>query len=945
MRIRYFLNVLLTVVCFYSYSQNTIDIKAKLNTENNQIKISQTITYKNTTQDTLQSIYLNDWSNSYSTKSTPLAKRFSEEFKTEFHFAKNEDRGYSVITSVKQNETDLNFERVKEQIDVLKVKLSETLQPGDSYTIQLNYIVQVPNDKFTRYGVTSNGDYNLRYWYITPAVYNGEWQYTSNKDLDDMFVPKSDIRIELTCPLKYHVVSELNQFDYNQIDGNQVFVFTGENRVNSKLFINKVFNFRQIETDFFTVVSNIDDEELNPLSKALITDNIASFLSKTLGSYPHKKLLVTDIDYKKSPIYGLNLLPDFIRPFPDYFQYELKILKTALHNYLENILLINPREDQWILDGIQTYYLMKYVDEFYPEMKLAGTLSRIWGLKSFHAAQLDFNAQYSFLYMHMARGNLDQPLTMSKDSLLKFNENIANKYKAGVGLKYLENYINSNTVENSIQEYLTSRTLKPTNTKDFEVFLKSKTDKNIDWFFTDYLQTDKVIDYTISEVVKANDSIKVTIKNRNEAVVPISLFSMIDDEVKSKIWIDPIKDSIVVVIPDNGYTKLVLNQDQIVPEFNLRNNTKDLTNALFNRPLQIRLIKDIEDPKYNQLFLMPIVEFNNIYDGIVLGVKAYNKTVLKKAFNYKISPQYGLKSKSLTGGVSLDYNQYIDNSQSLFLIRYGIGAGYQSYADDLFVTKFTPGVQFQFRDNDNLRSNMRNYLSLRYIDINRDEDPNAVLTSETLEPNYSVFNARFNHVDKDLIDFSAWFADLQIAKKFGKVALNYEYRKLTAKNRRYHLRLFAGAFLYNKTYQDSDYFSFALDRPTDYLFDYNYYGRSESAGLFSQQLIVAEGGFKSQLNPGFANQWITTLNGSTTIWKYIMAYGDVGFVKNHGANAEFVYDSGLRFILVEDYFEIFFPVYSNLGWEIAQPNYDQKIRFIVTLDFKTLLGLFSRRWY
>ncbi|WP_104736032.1 gluzincin family metallopeptidase [Hanstruepera ponticola] len=945
MRIRYFLNVLLTVACFYSYSQNTIDIKAKLNTENNQIKISQTITYQNTSQDTLQSIYLNDWSNSYSTKSTPLAKRFSEEFKTEFHFAKNEDRGYSVITSVKQNETDLNFERVKEQIDVLKVKLSETLQPGDSYTIQLNYIVQVPNDKFTRYGVTSNSDYNLRYWYITPAVYNGEWQYSSNKDLDDMFVPKSDIRIELTCPLKYHVVSELNQFDYNQIDGNQVFVFTGENRVNSKLFINKTSHFKQIETDFFTVVSNIDDEELNPLSKALITDNIASFLSKTLGSYPHKKLLVTDIDYKKSPIYGLNLLPDFIRPFPDNFQYELKILKTALHNYLENTLLINPREDQWILDGIQTYYLMKYVDEFYPEMKLAGTLSRIWGLKSFHAAQLDFNAQYSFLYMHMARGNIDQPLTMSKDSLLKFNENIANKYKAGVGLKYLENYINSNTVENSIQEYLTSRTLKPTNTKDFEVFLKSKTEKNIDWFFTDYLQTDKVIDYTISEVVKANDSIKVTIKNRNEAVVPISLFSMIDDEVKSKIWIDPVKDSIVVVIPDNGYTKLVLNQDQIVPEFNLRNNTKDLTNAVFNRPLQIRLIKDIEDPKYNQLFLMPIVEFNNIYDGIVLGVKAYNKTVLKKAFNYKISPQYGLKSKSLTGGVSLDYNQYIDNSQSLFLIRYGIGAGYQSYADDLFVTKFTPGVQFQFRDNDNLRSNMRNYLSLRYIDINRDEDPNAVLTSETLEPNYSVFNARFNHVDKDLIDFSAWFADLQIAKKFGKVALNYEYRKLTAKNRRYHLRLFAGAFLYNKTYQDSDYFSFALDRPTDYLFDYNYYGRSESAGLFSQQLIVAEGGFKSQLNPGFANQWITTLNGSTTIWKYIMAYGDVGFVKNHGANAEFVYDSGLRFILVEDYFEIFFPVYSNLGWEIAQPNYDQKIRFIVTLDFKTLLGLFSRRWY
>jgi hypothetical protein len=55
-----------------------------------------------------------------------------------------------------------------------------------------------------------------------------------------------------------------------------------------------------------------------------------------------------------------------------------------------------------------------------------------------------------------------------------------------------------------------------------------------------------------------------------------------------------------------------------------------------------------------------------------------------------------------------------------------------------------------------------------------------------------------------------------------------------------------------------NYYSFALDRPTDYLFDYNYYGRSENTGFFcQQQLIIAEGGFKSKQIP-FANQWMTT---------------------------------------------------------------------------------------
>ena len=171
-----------------------------------------------------------------------------------------------------------------------------------------------------------------------------------------------------------------------------------------------------------------------------------------------------------------------------------------------------------------------------------------------------------------------------------------------------------------------------------------------------------------------------------------------------------------------------------------------------------------------------------------------------------------------------------------------------------------------------------------------------------------------------------------------------KWRKLFLNNRQIELRFFAGAFLFNEA-KDSDYFSFALDRPTDYLFDYNYYGRSEDQGLFSQQFIEAEGGFKSQLQPAFANQWLTSLNGSFTIWNWIHAYGDVGLVKNKEENAQFLYDSGIRVSLVQDYFEVFFPVHSNLGWEIAQPNYDQKIRFIVSLDFNTLLKLFTRRWY
>jgi hypothetical protein len=47
--------------------------------------------------------------------------------------------------------------------------------------------------------------------------------------------------------------------------------------------------------------------------------------------------------------------------------------------------------------------------------------------------------------------------------------------------------------------------------------------------------------------------------------------------------------------------------------------------------------------------------------------------------------------------------------------------------------------------------------------------------------------------------------------------------------------------------------------------------------FFSQQLIIAEGGFKSKLDTPYANQWMTTINAGYSIWNWIEVYGDAGF--------------------------------------------------------------------
>jgi hypothetical protein len=201
----------------------------------------------------------------------------------------------------------------------------------------------------------------------------------------------------------------------------------------------------------------------------------------------------------------------------------------------------------------------------------------------------------------MARQAIDQPLTMAKDSLLKFNKNISNKYKAGVGLHYLNKFEGKQTISREIEYFIKSNKLNLVTTQNLEKDLKSAATKNIDWFFDEFIATNKKIDYKIQNVILKEDSIKVTLKNLRDSKMPISFFTMKDDSVSSKQWINGFAGTKTFNIPNNDENKFALNIDNSIPEFRTRNNFKSLK-GWFNKPLQIRIFKDVEDPNYNQIF-------------------------------------------------------------------------------------------------------------------------------------------------------------------------------------------------------------------------------------------------------------------------------------------------------------------------------------------------------
>ena len=915
---------------------NTINITADLNTVENILEIQQDILFFNNSETELGEVYFHNWSNAFRDKNTPLAKRFIENYSKSFHFAKEKQRGFGEINGISVNYESADWEIRETSPDLLKVVLNSKLKANDSILIKATYTVKIPNDKFTGYG-ENNNVYNLRYWYLAPAVFDEDWKIYSNLDLDDLYVDYTNYNIKITTPIGYNVNSDLDQASIlykNKLH----FTLKGQNRQDVQLNITQNNDFNNYEFDGYSILTNIDDEKLSTSLKTTILQREFYFIQTYLGKLNKNKFILNKIDYDKNPVYGFNQLPSFLAAYNDGFEWDIKLLKILLDKYINEMLLFNKREDYWLANGLQSYLMIKYVEKFYPEVKAIGNISKIWGVKNFSIAKIDFNDKYHFVYQFAARKNLDQALTENADFLSNFNRKITNNYKAGLGLNYLEGYLEENLIKESIWDFSKRNSEKKVKSSEFLELIKSQSNKDLTWFENDYLNTNKKIDYTIKNITHKGDSLEVKISNNRNFSAPIQLYGLKDKEIKFKKWVPKIDSTQVITIPKDGFDKLSLNYEALLPEYNLRNNWKDIDKKLFNRPLQLKFFKDIDDAYYNQLFYTPTYRYN-YYDGLVLGLSFSNKTFLNKRFNYKITPSYGFKSRSISGSFSFLY-EYLPENKKINKFALGISGSNYHYADNLTYKTLYPYALLQFKRK-SLRDISSKALMASYALVDREIPLNNSLHPETYK--YNVFNLSFGYSKPEIIDDVRLSTGLQVSKEFSKLSLTAQYRKLTDANRQFDFRFFAGAFLNNNT--KTDYFSFALDRPTDYLFQYGYLGRSETSGFFSQQIIINEGGFKSRLEVPFGNQWLSTFNTSIGVWRWFEIYNDVGFVKNKGQKVYFAHENGVRLNFIQDILEVYFPFHSNLGWELTQPNYSSKIRFVLVIKPKKIFNFIKRGFY
>ncbi len=907
-------------------------MKAVFNSEKDELLIQQEVIYYNTSNVNLNEIYFHNWPNSFKDRNTPLGKRFVKNFRKDLFFAKEEDLGFSKINNLSINYKEINYEVLAGQKDIIRVPLETPLQPRDSVTISATYLVKIPNAKFTKYGKTKEG-YHLRYWYLTPAVYKKGWQLMSNLNLDDLFENPTDFKIEISIPKNFVLESNIYQYLTKTTDKKNYYL-VAKNKSDIYLSINTSKKLKTFKTKEINIYTDVIPKTLNYEETTNILSKELRFIKKYLGNYPHKEIYIDDITQKKDPIYGLSQLPDFIQPFPKDFNWEITMFKALAKKYIQNTLFLNKRKDYWLLDGILNYLKIEYLETFYPNTKLLGKYADNWFLKSYNLSKLDFNDKYPLAYQYISRKFLDQALTTPVDSLSNFNKKVVNKYKAGLGFRYLKDYLGDSILNRSLEEFYQKNALQISSSKNFREILQTNTSKNLDWFFEEFVNTNKKIDHTIDEIVKEKDSLKVTVRNKRNTTSPISLYALKGKEIKYKKWYDNVRDKKEITIPNGDYDRIALNYENLYPEHNTLDNFTSLKKKIFNKPLKFTLIKDVQDPSYNQLFYRPQVLYN-FYNGLILGTEIANKPLIKRNLEFGITPLYATKSRTFLGSFNILYNQYFEDTK-IYKIAYGVSGRTLDYAPNLAYRSFIPYVNLEFKRK-NLRDATYQGFTAKLVNIDKEIPEGQVITPED---RYTVFNLSYNYVNPDIIKEIRYRYSFEYAKDFSKISADIRFRSLTDSNTQLDFRLFAGAFLNNNT--TGNYFSFGLDRANDYLFELRYFGRSEASGLFSQQFIIAEGGFKSVLPTRFANDYMVSFNSSIGLWRWVELYNDVAFLKSSYNPLYFAYNSGIRFNFVHNILEVYFPFYSNNGWEIAQNNYAERIRFTFTADLRAIFNFVRR---
>lgn len=922
-----------------SAQKDSIYIHAKLSQDRKTLEINQDIVYHNHSDKDLNSIKLLNWIAAYNKRGTSLVYRKLEDRNNSLHFAKQEQLGKVLELNIKTTENQpVIVPNTSEEN--LFLNLNEALPTGKSIKFQLQYKLQLPDKKFTGYG-TSEQDIALKYFFIVPDHFDPE--NISGRDYHDI---EESVNFNTYWSVNFDtstnsfIQSNLRQIQPNSfkgyLDSDPEFIISKNNFPTIKVNTDDI----KTEIKFGYNISKQDIQNLEfylPLQLRFIKDKI--------GFVP-EQLFISEKFRAKEDFFGNNDIKFWkfrFKLFSDAENIDLDYFGIISKKILDESIITDKQENHWFKNGLKSYLEIQYLKKFYGDAKLLGNLPEtsllgIKPLKLFHASRVKLLDRYGLAYQYIMSQNLDQKIDEPFSVLSNFNDMAISSFETGSLFSYSADKMGEEKFNNLLKNYIAENTDKQAYPEDFLDQLAKEEPSTS--YLKGFLKQKNRVNFKLKNFRVNNDLLDIKISKNTDEAIPVKLETQTRSGDRTSYWIETKENEKLktVSLPSQDIYKITLNNDYIFPEANYRDNFL-YTKGLFSnaKKIKFKLIKDIPNPEFNEIYLNPRIRFTNTYDKFLIGVNFKNQSLFDQKFLYSLTPSFSTGTGKMTGSGSVSYS-FLPAESVIQRLTFGVSGSYFHYDYDLAYQKNSLYSNINFRKNP--RSTVSRGLGISYTYFER--DLNAKMIANRDYDKYNLWTVGYGYTDNQMIHEKSFSLSTQGMEDYNKITAEGFYRWEFAPRQKLSLRLFAGYFVRNETRNNT--FNYGISRVSDYSFSYNLLGQSASSGILSQQFILADGGFKSFI-PGTVNQWITSFNVDSSVWKIFHVYADAGVYKNKNNPTQFIWDSGLKVRLIPDFLEIYLPVQSSLGFEPGFKDYGKRIRYTLVLNLSTIINAARRGWY
>ncbi|MGK6344126.1 aminopeptidase [Chryseobacterium sp. DT-3] len=922
-----------------SGQKDSIYIEAKLSADRKTLEVNQEIVYYNHSGKDLQSVKLLNWVSAYKKKGTSLVYRKLEDRNSDLHFAKNDQLGTLLDLQIKNSAQPVSVNSTSDEN--LFLPLKEALKPGESIKLQLQYKMHLPDKKFTGYG-TSDKITALKYFFIVPDHFDPDNISKRNyHDIEESVSFNTFWTVNFDLPPNSFIESNLPQIQMNAfkgyLDSDPEFVISQNGLPSIKI------NVEGADTEI-KFGYNLKPEEKQNLEFYLPLH--LKFIKEKIGFLP-KNLFISEKFKSSEDFFGSNDISFWkfrFQLFTDSEKTDLDYFGIMAKKILDESIIADKQKDHWFKNGLKSYLEIQYLQKFYKETKLLGNLpeTRIFGvkpLKLFHASKVKLIDRYGLAYQYIMSQNLDQKISENFTVLSNFNDMAVSSFETGSLFNYTAEKMGYEQFNSILKDYISKNTDKKIEPEEFlkELAEKDKTSE----YLAKFLKQKNRANFRLKNVRKQDDSLNIKIGKNMDSPIPVRLETQTSEgEIKS-YWIETKENERITnfsLPASEDIHKVTLNSDYIFPESKYRDNFLYAKGLFSNaKKIKFKLIKDIPNPEYNEIYVSPRVRFNNTYDKFLLGVNLKNQSFFDQKFLYSFTPTYSTGTGKLTGSGAISYS-FLPAGSVFRSITFGVSGSYFHYDYGLAYRKGSIFSNFNFRKNP--RSTVSRSLGFSYNYLERDLSPKMIANKDY--DKYNLWSAGYGYSDSQMIHEKSLSLSTQGMEDFNKITAEGFYRWEFAPKQKLSVRLFAGYFIRNETRNNT--FNYGISRVSNYSFSYNLLGESANSGLLSQQFILADGGFKSFI-PGSVNQWITSFNVDSSVWKIFHVYADAGIYKNKNRPAEFIWDSGIKVRLIPDFLEVYFPIQSSLGFEPSFKDYAKRIRYTLVLNLGAVINAARRGWY